>query len=106
LLAANCRADRIMAIFEEDIPMPDLTMLSPLPTYLDERIGGTGLAARTASLAGKRLGLLTNWRPSAVEILQGVGAALGKRFELDAVVMIQPMREVPISKGKVIEAMR
>jgi hypothetical protein len=90
----------------EDFLMLELTMLSPLPAYLDECINGIGLAPRPAGLDGKVLGLLPNWRPSAVEILQGVGVALGQRFRLDSVVMEQPMREVPISKGKVIDAMR
>ena len=86
--------------------MPELTMLSPLPVYLDERVDDPGLAERPASLDGKVLGLLPNWRPSAVEILQGVGQALSERFKLASVVMEQPMREVPIATGKVIDAMR
>ena len=86
--------------------MPELTMLSPLPVYLDERVDDPGLAPRSASLDGKVLGLLPNWRPSAVEILQGVGQALGRRFKLASVAMEQPMREVPIASGRVIDAMR
>ena len=86
--------------------MPDLTMLSPIPEYLDERVDDPGLAPRSSSLDGKVLGLLPNWRPSAVEILQGVGEALGRRFKLASVVMEQPMREVPIARGRVIDAMR
>jgi hypothetical protein len=86
--------------------MPALTMLSPLPVYLDERVDDPGLAPRSASLDGKVLGLLPNWRPSAVEILQGVGQALSERFKLASVVMEQPMREVPITRGRVIDAMR
>jgi hypothetical protein len=75
-------------------------MLSPLPVYLDERVDDPGLAPRSPSLDGKVLGLLPNWRPSAVEILQGVGEALGRRFRLGSVVMEQPMREVPDFQGK------
>ena len=86
--------------------MPEITMLSPLPVYLDERVDDPGLAPRSPSLDGKVLGLLPNWRPSAVEILQGVSEALGRRFRLGSVVMEQPMREVPISRGRVIDAMR
>ncbi len=82
------------------------SMVSPLPVYLDEQMVGTGLAPRPVSLEGKVLGLLPNWRPSAVEILQGVGAALEKKYKLKAVVMEQPMREVPIAKGRVIDGMR
>src|SRR5262245_59374605 len=86
--------------------MPELTMLSPLPVYLDDRVDDPGLAPRSASLDGKVLGLLPNWRPSAVEILQGIGEALSGRFKLVSVVMEQPMREVPIASGRVIDAMR
>ena len=50
--------------------MESLTMVSPLPVYLDEQLSGTGLAERPSSLDGKVLGLLPNWRPSAVEILK------------------------------------
>jgi hypothetical protein len=86
--------------------MTSLTMVSPLPVYLDELLASTGLAPRPISLEGKVLGLLPNWRPSAVEILQGVGAALKERFSLKEIVMEQPMREIPVSKGRVIDGMR
>ena len=86
--------------------MPELTMLSPLPVYLDERVDDPGLAPRPVSLDGKVLGLLPNWRPSAVEILHGVGQALGERFKLSSGALEQPRREVPIARGRVIDAMR
>jgi hypothetical protein len=59
--------------------MLSLTLVSPLPVYLDEQLAGTGLAARPSSLTGKVLGLLPNWRSSAVAILQGVGTVLRQR---------------------------
>jgi hypothetical protein len=86
--------------------MLSMTMVSPLPVYLDEQLQGTGLAPRPPSLAGKVLGLVPNWRPSAVEILQGIGAALDRRFGLKQVILEQPMREIPISKGRVIDGTR
>lgn len=86
--------------------MVSLTMVSPLPVYLDEQLVGTGLAARPASLAGKVLGLVPNWRSSAVAILQGVGTVLQQRYGLKAVILEQPMREIPISKGRVIDGTR
>lgn len=86
--------------------MATLTMLSPLPNYLDERLTGSGLAPRPQSLDGKVIGLLPNWRPSAVDVLEAVGAALKQRFRIKDIVLEQPMREVPIAKGRVIDGMR
>ena len=86
--------------------MTSLTMVSPLPVYLDEQLTSTGLAERPSSLDGKVLGLLPNWRPSAVEILKGIGEALQQRYKIKAIVLEQPMREIPISKGRVIDGIR
>ena len=86
--------------------MDSLTMVSPLPVYLDEQLTGTGLAERPGSLDGKVLGLLPNWRPSAVEILKGIGEALQQRYNIKSIVLEQPMREIPISKGRVIDGIR
>jgi len=83
-----------------------LTMLSPLPVYLDETAGGSNLAARPPSLDGKVVGLLPNWRPSAVHILKAVGALLEERYRLKCVVMEQPVRELPIRTGKLLDTMR
>lgn len=83
-----------------------LTMLSPLAVYLDEAGGSGGLAARIASLDGKVVGLLPNWRPSAVHILREVGKLLEERFKLKALVMEQPVRELPIRTGKLLDTMR
>ena len=83
-----------------------LTMVSPLPVYLDESSPASKLAARPATLDGKTVGLLPNWRPSAVEILRAIGTLLGERYRLKGVVMEQPVRELPIRTGKLLDTMR
>ena len=83
-----------------------LTMLSPLPDYLDESVSGSGLAPRPASLDGKVLGLLPNWRPSAIHVLRALGDLLGERYRLKEVIMEQPVRELPIRTGKLLDTMR
>ena len=82
-----------------------LTMLSPLPTYLDEQDEALPLAIRPESLDGKVLGLLPNWRPSAVEILGAVGALLQERYALAGLIQEQPVREVPSRSGGLIDAL-
>ena len=82
-----------------------LTMLSPLATYLDE-IYDCRLAPRPATLDGKVLGLLPNWRPSAVHILKSLGELLQERYRLKAVVMEQPVREIPLRAGKLLDTMK
>lgn len=83
-----------------------LTMLSPLPVYLDESGPRNRLAPRPATLDGKVVGLLPNWRPSAVQILHAIGALLAARYCLAALVMEQPVRELPIRTGKLLDTMR
>jgi len=82
-----------------------LEMLSPLPVYLDEADGAETLALRLASLEGKSIGLLPNWRPSAYELLKAVGALIEERYRPRAVVMEQPLREVPVRKGRLLDGM-
>ena len=84
----------------------DLTMVSPLPVYLDESGPSSKLAPRSATLDGKIVGLLPNWRPSAVEILRAIGALLGERYRVRDLVMEQPVRELPIRTGKLLDTMR
>ena len=84
----------------------DLTMLSPLPVYLDETTTGSALAPRPATLDGKVVGLLPNWRPSAVEILGALGKLLQERYRIKAVVMEQPVRELPLKTGKLLDTMQ
>ena len=88
--------------------MPELrlTMVSPQATYLDEAAGASGLAPRTPTLEGRIVGLLPNWRPSAVHILREVGKLLEERYKLKALVMEQPVRELPIRTGKLLDTMR
>ena len=82
-----------------------LTMLSPLPVYLDEAAEGTPLAPRPETLDGRTVGLLPNWRPSAVKLLEAVGQLLSERYHLQAVVMQQPARELPQRTGGLIDAL-
>jgi hypothetical protein len=82
-----------------------LTMLSPLPVYLDETTEGTALAPRPDTLDGRVVGLLPNWRPSAVKLLAAVGQLLSERFRVQAMVMEQPARELPQRTGGLIDAM-
>jgi hypothetical protein len=84
----------------------NLTMVSPLPVYLDESGPQNKLAPRPASLDGKIVGLLPNWRPSAVEILRAIGALLQERYTLKDLVIEQPVRELPIRTGKLLDTMR
>jgi hypothetical protein len=88
------------------MPEFSLTMLSPLPEYLDEAVAGSGLAPRPASLDGKVVGLLPNWRPSAIHVLRALGELLAERYRLKEVVMEQPVRELPIRTGKLLDTMR
>lgn len=82
-----------------------MTMLSPLPEYRDEREEPLLLAPRPESLDGKVLGLLPNWRPSAVEILRSVGALLREKYALKDIIEEQPVREVPSRSGGIIDAL-
>ncbi len=82
-----------------------LTMLSPLPVYLDEAADGTPLASRPETLEGRVVGLLPNWRPSALHILEAVGKLLEEKYPVRAVVMEQPARELPQRTGGLIDAM-
>jgi hypothetical protein len=80
-------------------------MLSPLPVYLDETTEGTPLAPRPETLDGRIIGLLPNWRPSAVKLLESVGQLLSERYHVKAVVMEQPARELPQRTGGLIDAL-
>ncbi|HJQ63163.1 MAG TPA: hypothetical protein VJ834_09885 [Burkholderiales bacterium] len=84
----------------------ELTMVSPLAVYLDDISNASKLAPRPATLDGKVVGLLPNWRPSAVHVLRSLGHLLQERFELKAVVMEQPVRELPLRAGKLLDTMQ
>ena len=83
-----------------------LTMLSPLAMYLDEIADASKFAPRPATLDGKVLGLLPNWRPSAIHVLRSLGDLLQERYKLKAVVMEQPVREIPLRAGKLLDTMK
>lgn len=83
-----------------------LSMLSPIPVYLDETMGTTPLAPRPETLDGRVVGLLPNWRPSAAKLLEAVGKLLQERFTVQAVVMEQPARELPQSSSGLIDAVQ
>jgi hypothetical protein len=83
----------------------ELTMVSPLAVYLDYISNASKLAPRPATLDGKVVGLLPNWRPSAVHVLKSLGDLLQERFKLKAVVMEQPVRELPLRAGKLLDTM-
>jgi hypothetical protein len=83
----------------------NLTMVSPLAIYLDE-ISASKLAPRPATLDGKVVGLLPNWRPSAIHILRALGELLQERFKLKEVIMEQPVRELPLRDGKLLDTMK
>lgn len=88
------------------MPRVSWTTLSPVPVYLDETTAASKLAARPATLDGKVVGLLPNWRPSAVHILKALGTLLEERYRLKAVVMEQRVSEPPVGTAKVIDSMR
>ncbi len=83
-----------------------VTMVSPLPVYLDETADTTPLAPRPETLDGRVVGLLPNWRPSAVKVLQAVGQLLQERYHVKAMVMAQPSRELPHRTGGLIDAIQ
>lgn len=82
-----------------------ITMVSPLATYLDEIIDSR-LAPRPATLDGKVVGLLPNWRPSAIHVLKSLGELLQERYRLKGIVLEQPVRELPLRAGKLLDTMK
>jgi len=83
----------------------NLTMLSPLAVYLDE-ISDSKLAPRPITLDGKVVGLLPNWRPSAIHILRSLGDLLQERYRLKDLIIAQPVRELPLRAGKLLDTMK
>ncbi len=84
----------------------DVTMLSPRAVYLDEIFADARFAPRPPTLDGKVVGLLPNWRPSAVHILGAIGSLLEERYRLKGLVMEQPVRELPLRAGKLLDTMK
>ena len=83
-----------------------ITMLSPQAAYLDLVADAARFAPRSPSLDGKRVALLPNWRPSAIHILTAVGNLLQERYRLKELVMEQPVRELPLRAGKLLDTMK
>ena len=83
-----------------------LTMHTPLANYQDVAATAINMAARPATLDGKVVGLLPNWRPSAAHILSALGAVLQERYKLKELILEQPVRELPVTKGKIIDGIR
>ena len=83
-----------------------LTMQSPQATYLDAIADASKFAPRPKTLDGLVVGLLPNWRPSAIHILAAIGKLLQERYRLKEVIMEQPVRELPLREGKLIDTMK
>jgi hypothetical protein len=82
-----------------------ITMLSPQARYLDEIFDASRFAPRPPTLDGRTVGLLPNWRPSAVHILRAIGTLLDERYRLKGIVMEQPVRELPLRSGRLLDTM-
>jgi hypothetical protein len=83
-----------------------MKLLSPLPVYLDEAGAEGTLARRPASLDGKTLGLMPNWRPAAASILNSLGELLGQRYNLKGIVAEPPVFASLNQGKKLVDRMR
>jgi|SRR6185295_5370025 hypothetical protein len=89
------------------MPTLKLAMISPCVGYLDEVSSGDSLAARPATLAGKVVGLVPNWRPAAIHLLTAVGNLLRERCGAAEVVIEPPVRISAMARGgKLLDGMR
>ena len=82
-----------------------LTMVSAIPVYHDE-LHASKLAPRSATLDGKVVCLLPNWRPSAMQVLEALGALLKERYRLKDLIVEESMRAGSPTEGKVIDSVR
>jgi hypothetical protein len=80
-------------------------MMSPLAVYLDE-MSDSKLAPRPGDARWQSPRLLPNWRPSAIHILRSLGDLLQERYKLKEVFMEQPVRELPLRDGKLLDTMK
>jgi hypothetical protein len=64
--------------------MTHLNVLSPVGTV--RPVAATGLAPRPGDLAGLRIGLLDNGKPSSRELLQRAARLLGERFGTEVTI--------------------
>jgi hypothetical protein len=84
-----------------------LSMISPCVEYLDTTASSNALAQRPASLEGKVVGLIPNWRPAAVHILTAIGNQLKERHGVREVVMEPPVRISAMAQGgKLLDGIR
>jgi hypothetical protein len=84
-----------------------LRMISPCADYLDRIASDNALAQRPASLQGKVVGLIPNWRPAAVHLLTEIGEQLKKHHGIKEVVMEPPVRISAMAQGgKLLDGIR
>jgi hypothetical protein len=83
-----------------------LTTVSPLAVYFDKTLAGGTLALRPTSLDGKVVGLLPNWRPAAVPLLNVIRGLLEERFHLRTVIVEQAVNQPSNRSGTPIDAIR
>ena len=84
----------------------NLTIFSPLAVYLDEISPENTLAPRNGSLEGKVVGLLPNWRPSALDLLKMVGTVITEHCHPKAVVLEQAVAGVPMNTAKLLDGLQ
>jgi hypothetical protein len=85
----------------------ELRMLSPCVEYQDTIASPNALAARPASLEGKVIGLIPNWRPAAVHILTAIGNQLKEQHGAKEVIMEAPVRiSAMAAGGKLLDGIR
>ena len=84
-----------------------LTMVSPCVVYQDTIASSNALAQRPATLQGKVVGLIPNWRPAAVHLLGAVGDQLKKQHGVKEVVMEPPVKISAMAQGgKLLDGIR
>ena len=84
-----------------------VSMISPCVEYLDRIAADNALAQRPASLEGKIVGLIPNWRPAAVHLLTEIGEQLKTRHRVREVVMEPPVRISAMAQGgKLLDGIR
>jgi hypothetical protein len=83
-----------------------MTIISPLPVYLDEELASNSLAARPPSLEGLVVGLLPNWRPSARDLLSALGEYIKRQYRPEAVIIEHAVSEVPMNTGKLLDLLQ
>ena len=84
-----------------------LSMISPCVEYLDKVASSNALAQRPASLEGKVVGLIPNWRPAAVHLLAAIGNQLKEHHGVREVVMEPPVKISAMAQGgKLLDGIR